>query len=197
VYATAFFGVSHPVSARAMLTPIPCNTNTHATHGRDHIHTSDLLPLVYLRPNARALAHELTLTLAPTLDCAPHTRPRGTLQVHCSAGIGRTGSFIAVDHGLRLFEETCVVSVITIVKNLRKDRGGMVQHWEQAEFVQNTLQAYVISLARNVMQIFFVRFLYFSLCFFPPCVWRFCFRVADIECPICAAAPTRHFSAFV
>eukprot|EP00037_Helgoeca_nana_P013130 m.120592 g.120592 ORF g.120592 m.120592 type:complete len:1916 (+) comp21854_c0_seq1:114-5861(+) len=63
--------------------------------------------------------------------------------VHCSAGIGRTGTFIAVDHGLRMFEQGAVVSVLDIIHALRKDRGGMVQHWEQAEFVQNTLQAYV------------------------------------------------------
>eukprot|EP00038_Savillea_parva_P022965 m.39210 g.39210 ORF g.39210 m.39210 type:complete len:1917 (-) comp5768_c0_seq1:91-5841(-) len=69
--------------------------------------------------------------------------PRHPWIVHCSAGIGRTGSFIAVDHGLRLFEEGAIVSVKDIISALRRDRGGMVQHWEQAEFVQNTLQAYV------------------------------------------------------
>lgn len=71
--------------------------------------------------------------------------------VHCSAGIGRTGSFIAVDHGLRMFEQGSVVSVLDIIRSLRKDRGGMVQHWEQAEFVQNTLQAYVEEHGSNDM----------------------------------------------
>ena len=63
--------------------------------------------------------------------------------VHCSAGIGRTGSFIAVDHGLRQFETEGSADVITIIKKLREDRGGMVQHAEQAEFVYDTLNKYV------------------------------------------------------
>jgi protein tyrosine phosphatase len=64
--------------------------------------------------------------------------------VHCSAGIGRTGSFIAVDHGLRQFETTGTVDVIDIVAKIRKDRGGMVQHPEQADFVHRTLNGYVV-----------------------------------------------------
>ena len=67
--------------------------------------------------------------------------------VHCSAGIGRTGSFIAVDHGLRQFETTGTVDVLDIVSKIRKDRGGMVQHAEQAEFVHRTLKQYVVEHA--------------------------------------------------
>lgn len=62
--------------------------------------------------------------------------------IHCSAGIGRTGTFIAIDHGIRQFQTSGVVDVIEIIKLLRKDRGGMVQHREQAEFVQQCLENY-------------------------------------------------------
>lgn len=69
--------------------------------------------------------------------------------IHCSAGIGRTGSFIAVDHGLRQFETVGSVDVLDIVKKIRKDRGGMVQHAEQAEFVHRTLNQYVVANAAD------------------------------------------------
>ena len=69
-------------------------------------------------------------------------KPEHPWIVHCSAGIGRTGTFIAIDHGIRLFETTGVVDVLEIIRLLRTDRGGMVQHGEQAEFVQNCLESY-------------------------------------------------------
>eukprot|EP00040_Diaphanoeca_grandis_P025664 m.142534 g.142534 ORF g.142534 m.142534 type:complete len:1924 (-) comp30257_c1_seq1:354-6125(-) len=62
--------------------------------------------------------------------------------VHCSAGIGRTGTFIGVDHGVQLFETTGVVDVLEIIYALRRDRGGMVQHREQAEFILKVLTHY-------------------------------------------------------
>jgi receptor-type tyrosine-protein phosphatase R len=63
--------------------------------------------------------------------------------VHCSAGIGRTGSFIGVDHGIRQFETGKSVKVEDIIKAMRGDRGGMVQHYEQAEWVQKVLQQHL------------------------------------------------------
>lgn len=62
--------------------------------------------------------------------------------VHCSAGIGRTGTFIAIDQGIQQLEETGHVDVNDLVINIRKDRGGMVQHPEQAEFVYRALTRY-------------------------------------------------------
>ncbi|EDQ92122.1 uncharacterized protein MONBRDRAFT_2085, partial [Monosiga brevicollis MX1] len=55
--------------------------------------------------------------------------------VHCSAGIGRTGTFIAIDQAVRCLEETGEVDCLQIVANMRKHRGGMVQHPQQYEFI--------------------------------------------------------------
>ncbi len=62
--------------------------------------------------------------------------------VHCSAGIGRTGTFLAIDHGIQHLDDSGVADVISIVKALRQDRGGMVQHAEQAEFAHRVLVKY-------------------------------------------------------
>ena len=77
-------------------------------------------------------------------------RPDHPWVIHCSAGTGRTGTFIAIDHGIRLFHTTGVVDVIEIIRLLRKDRGGMVQHREQAEFVQKCLENYRAEHGANV-----------------------------------------------
>lgn len=79
--------------------------------------------------------------------------------VHCSAGVGRTGTFIAIDvllqrlHSLSLQlhgsvgqqEVVAAVNVPELIINLRQQRRGMVQTWEQYSFVWqaviNELQA--------------------------------------------------------
>lgn len=63
----------------------------------------------------------------------------GPIVVHCSAGIGRTGCFVASSIGIRQLREENSVDVLAIVCALRRDRGGMVQTAEQYEFVHRTL----------------------------------------------------------
>uniref|UniRef100_A0A8C6GPJ9 protein-tyrosine-phosphatase n=1 Tax=Mus spicilegus TaxID=10103 RepID=A0A8C6GPJ9_MUSSI len=64
---------------------------------------------------------------------------RGPVVVHCSAGIGRTGCFIATSIGCQQLKEEGVVDALSIVCQLRVDRGGMVQTSEQYEFVHHAL----------------------------------------------------------
>lgn len=65
--------------------------------------------------------------------------------VHCSAGIGRTGTMIALDHGMHLLRNTGLANTLEIIGKLRKCRGGMVQHPVQAEFVDQCLTRYASS----------------------------------------------------
>uniref|UniRef100_A0A3B3CSP5 protein-tyrosine-phosphatase n=2 Tax=Oryzias melastigma TaxID=30732 RepID=A0A3B3CSP5_ORYME len=51
----------------------------------------------------------------------------GPVIVHCSAGIGRTGCFIATTIGCRQLQVEGVVDVLSITCQLRADRGGMIQ----------------------------------------------------------------------
>lgn len=62
--------------------------------------------------------------------------------VHCSAGIGRTGTFIGIDIGMAVLEASRRVDTVSIVEYMRRDRGGMVQTPEQCEFVNESLQTY-------------------------------------------------------
>ncbi|XP_061180791.1 receptor-type tyrosine-protein phosphatase mu-like [Saccostrea echinata] len=59
--------------------------------------------------------------------------------VHCSAGIGRTGTFIAFDVLSRYGKDEGKVNVIEYVKAMRKDRMTMIQNVNQYVFLYHVL----------------------------------------------------------
>ncbi|CAK6973865.1 LOW QUALITY PROTEIN: receptor-type tyrosine-protein phosphatase R [Scomber scombrus] len=76
----------------------------------------------------------------------------GPVIVHCSAGIGRTGCFIATTIGCRQLQLEGVVDVLGIICQLRADRGGMIQTGEQYEFVHHALCLYEARLSAETGQ---------------------------------------------
>ncbi|XP_023669276.1 tyrosine-protein phosphatase non-receptor type 7-like isoform X1 [Paramormyrops kingsleyae] len=62
--------------------------------------------------------------------CSP-----GPTVVHCRAGIGRTGCFIACSACCEQLEQEGQVDVLGTVCRLRLDRGGMIQTTEQYQFL--------------------------------------------------------------
>lgn len=67
---------------------------------------------------------------------------KGPWVVHCSAGIGRTGTFIGIDMGQRLLERDGKVDVLELIRTMRDARGGMVQTYSQAQFMQAALRGF-------------------------------------------------------
>ncbi|KAK6179369.1 hypothetical protein SNE40_011750 [Patella caerulea] len=59
--------------------------------------------------------------------------------VHCSAGVGRTGTYIAIDCGLKQGKETGSFDVIEFTKTMRNQRKGMIQTGGQFQFVYEAL----------------------------------------------------------
>jgi protein tyrosine phosphatase len=47
--------------------------------------------------------------------------------IHCSAGVGRSGTFGGILEGIRMFERDRSLSIFAIVENLRKYRYHAVQ----------------------------------------------------------------------
>ncbi|XP_060072579.1 receptor-type tyrosine-protein phosphatase kappa-like [Ylistrum balloti] len=86
----------------------------HFTTWPDH-GTPDTLELVLF--HRRVVSHETHLT--------------GQMVVHCSAGLGRTGTFIALDALLINGKETGYVDIPRYIKTMRKDRMNMIQNYDQ------------------------------------------------------------------
>lgn len=66
--------------------------------------------------------------------------------VHCSAGIGRTGTFIVIDILLKLIDCKGIDTEIDIqntIQECRKQRSGMIQTEEQYRFVYQAIAAYI------------------------------------------------------
>ncbi|XP_018526658.1 tyrosine-protein phosphatase non-receptor type 7 [Lates calcarifer] len=85
----------------------------------------------------------------PITDPAPGPGP---IIVHCSAGIGRTGCFIASSIGCQQLRETGQVDILETVCQLRLDRGGMIQTTEQYQFLYSTLAQYSSQLQHSQEQ---------------------------------------------
>ncbi|XP_031558481.1 tyrosine-protein phosphatase non-receptor type 11-like [Actinia tenebrosa] len=70
----------------------------------------------------------------------------GPIVVHCSAGIGRTGTFIVIDSLIHLIKEQGLDTEIDIskaIQNVRAQRSGMVQTEAQYEFIYKAIQHYI------------------------------------------------------
>jgi protein tyrosine phosphatase len=65
-----------------------------------------------------------------------HTMP---VLVHCSAGVGRTGTFLAVNHAQEQLRVEGVADPLKIVETLRSQRPAMVQHLSQFFFVHDCI----------------------------------------------------------
>jgi len=73
----------------------------------------------------------------------------GPAVVHCSAGIGRTGTFIAVDIAIQQFLSFGRYSVMDIVHTMREQRFGMVQTEEQYLFIYRAMEEWLSKLQHS------------------------------------------------
>ncbi|XP_052809518.1 receptor-type tyrosine-protein phosphatase eta-like [Mya arenaria] len=73
------------------------------------------------------------------------TRDKGPMAVHCSAGVGRTGTFIAVDHLLQHIRHHDDVDVYKLVLDMNNHRCNMVQTEDQFIFIHECLKACITS----------------------------------------------------
>uniref|UniRef100_A0A8W8NZK0 protein-tyrosine-phosphatase n=1 Tax=Magallana gigas TaxID=29159 RepID=A0A8W8NZK0_MAGGI len=74
--------------------------------------------------------------------CVTHGDP--TL-VHCSAGIGRSGTYIAIDALLREGQKNSKINIAECVKKIRENRMNMVQTYEQYKTIYQTLHLMFMS----------------------------------------------------
>lgn len=71
---------------------------------------------------------------------------QGPIIVHCSAGVGRTGTFIALDFLMQYVREHSLddsVDIYNLVLNMRHNRSFMVQSEKQYIFIHDTLKVII------------------------------------------------------
>lgn len=86
----------------------------------------------YTAPSYQEAPDPLSLVLfhRHVMKATANTAGRYTV-VHCSTGVGRTGTYIALDALYREGEKTGTINVPMYVRTMRKDRMNMIHRDEQ------------------------------------------------------------------
>lgn len=74
----------------------------------------------------------------------PAGKPAPPIVVHCSAGIGRTGTFITLDISILRLDRTGLINIQSTVEKIRSQRAHSIQTQDQYVFCYLALLEYAL-----------------------------------------------------